>query len=107
MGEFEKSIKGHDWSFEYSDDHRVWVRGCRSQDRLREIYKSLNCPFSYLELENFAANRVIDLFAEESPGEWYRQPRVYKYIAPMKKEYLLEREKFDEITAWLEENDSE
>ena len=78
MGNFEKAIKGHDWSFQYSDDHRVWVRGCRSQDRVRELHKALKCPFSYLELENFAINRA-----------------------------RISGDKFDEIAAWLCENDAE
>lgn len=35
--EFEKMVRAHDMTFEYSDDHRVWQKG---RDQLDAIYKA-------------------------------------------------------------------
>ena len=32
VSEFEAAVKAHDISYSYSDDHRVWQRGCKSED---------------------------------------------------------------------------
>jgi hypothetical protein len=32
----------HDWSFEFSDDHGVWKRGCNSFDELKAAMKEAN-----------------------------------------------------------------
>ena len=56
----EKSLKSHDWYYEYSDDHRVWRHGKEQREEIRrqmdiccglgfnEIAKKLYdkyCPF--------------------------------------------------------------
>lgn len=32
--EFFKLCKQHDWTFEYSDDHRMWMRGMEERKKL-------------------------------------------------------------------------
>lgn len=38
---FFELAKRHDLTFEYSDDHSVWQRGCDSLAKVREAAKSL------------------------------------------------------------------
>jgi hypothetical protein len=33
-------MQHHDWTFEYSDDHSVWRRGCEQRDALRAVLKT-------------------------------------------------------------------
>ena len=37
--EFYKKLCSHDWHYQYSDDHRVWSNGQRSQDIINMIAK--------------------------------------------------------------------
>jgi hypothetical protein len=39
--EFERLLKRHDWTYEYSDDHRVWQAGTAERDELKRMYKTL------------------------------------------------------------------
>lgn len=34
---YEEALKHHDWTFQYSDDHRVWTRGMDQQHRIRDL----------------------------------------------------------------------
>jgi hypothetical protein len=38
---FENLLKGHDWLFDFSDDHSVWKRGLEQRERLRSIALTL------------------------------------------------------------------
>ena len=105
MGTFEKALRAHDWYYAYSDDHRYWARGQKTIAELRIQHKALECPYDFAELRQYVHDMVVDLFAEEVPGEWYRQPKKYKNMAPVKENDLLTRTQFDNIAAWLEEND--
>lgn len=42
LDQYRKMLSGHDWDYEYSDDHSVWQRGCDSIKRLREAQRSLD-----------------------------------------------------------------
>ena len=99
--EFGSKLKGHDWYYGYSDDHRVWTRGNAAHKRLVAARTNLDCPFTMGELRNWAHNMILEQFAEEAPGEWYRQPRKYKCIAPTKREELMTQAQHDEITQWM------
>ena len=33
----EKELKEHDWTYEYSDDHGVWVSGSSHQKRIKRM----------------------------------------------------------------------
>ena len=99
--EFGKSLKHHDWYYAYSDDHRVWKAGHAVQSTLSNTHRTLNCPYSLTCLRNWSHNMILEQFAEEEPGKWYRQPRKYKSLAPTKREDLLTQVEHDEITQWM------
>ncbi len=99
--EFGKKIKSHDWYYGYSDDHRVWTRGKDAARVLRVTHEELDCPFDMGLLEKWAHNMVLEEFAEEAVGEWYRQPRKYKCVAPTKREGLITQARYDEISQWM------
>ena len=99
--EFGSKLKTHDWYYGYSDDHSVWKRGQAASARLRQAHESLSCPYDMNTLMNWAHKMILEEFAEEEPGAWYRQPRKYKCVAPTKREVLMTRKKHDEITQWF------
>jgi len=99
--EFGKSLRAHDWYYGYSDDHRVWSRGHANNERLRAQHASLECPFTMSTLCKWAYDMILERFAEEEPGCWYKQPRLYKSVAPSKREDLITQAEHDEITQWL------
>ena len=39
LQEFYDLLKRHDWSFEYSDDHRHWQRGRDQLNQIQDILK--------------------------------------------------------------------
>ena len=98
---FAKRIKSHDWFYGYSDDHSVWRRGHAESNALRKMHGELDCPFTMAELRGWAHNMILEQFAEEEPGCWYRQPRKYKSIAPTPREELMPQALHDEITHWM------
>ena len=99
--EFGSKLKQHDWYYGYSDDHRSWTRGRDQAAVLRSAHAELNCPFTMKELSKWAHKMILEQFAEEEPGAWYRQPRKYKCIAPTKREELITQAQHDEITQWM------
>jgi len=105
MGNFENALRTHDWYFCYSDDHRVWMAGQRIQATLKEQHKKLNCPHGMDKLRQYVHEQIVDLFLEEEPGNWYRQPRTHKNMAPISCDELLSREESEEIKGWFAKND--
>ena len=100
--EFARKIRGHDWFYGYSDDHRYWTAGRKQAQVLRAMHSELDCPFSLGSLQKWAHKMILEHFAEENPGEWYRQPRHPHYrIAPSTREDLITQKEFDEITNWM------
>ena len=99
--EFGTKLRQHDWYYGYSDDHRVWTRGRNQMQALRTAHEDLECPFTMADLNTWAHNMILEDFAEETPGEWYRQPRKYKCIAPTQRKDLMTRAFHDEITQWM------
>ncbi len=99
--EFGRKIKSHDWYYGYSDDHRVWTRGKDASRVLRVTHEELDCPFDMGLLEKWAHNMILEEFAEEEPGDWYRQPKKYSCIAPTKHKDLITQAQHDEITQWM------
>lgn len=99
--EFARKIKGHDWYYGYSDDHSVWKRGREASRVLRDAHKDLECPYDMRILQKWAHNMILEQFAEEEPGAWYRQPRKHKNIASAKRDELITQELHDEITTWM------
>lgn len=37
-----EALKSHDWSFEYSDDQRVWLKGRQELSQLRQMQHDLD-----------------------------------------------------------------
>ena len=99
--EFAKKIKFHDWYYGYSDDHSIWTRGRKEAETLREMHTNLECPFTMKTLMCWAHNMVLEDFAEEEPGKWYRQPRKYQSIAPAEREDLITKIEHDDVTHWM------
>jgi len=42
MEEYVKLLKGHDWTYDYSDDHSVWRRGADAHKKLRQMADKLD-----------------------------------------------------------------
>lgn len=42
LEQYEEDLKNHDWTFEYSDDHRVWKMGWEEQKRLQAVRDRLD-----------------------------------------------------------------
>lgn len=40
LSSFYDRLNVHDWFYDYSDDHRVWARGCADRAELRAIAMS-------------------------------------------------------------------
>ena len=40
LQEFYDVLKAHDWSFNYSDDHRHWTRGRDQMEHIKHILKN-------------------------------------------------------------------
>ena len=101
--EFGRKLKQHDWYYGYSDDHRAWTRGRDQAGVLRRAHEELDCPYTMGELQTWAFKMIVEDFAEEVPGsdEWFRQPRKYKCVAPVKRADLMPRAFHDEITQWM------
>ena len=95
-------LKGHDWFFGYADDHRAWKRGRQRQQQLEALVEKLGCPYPLNDLRMAVQEMVVEDFAEETPGNWYRQPKVYKNVAPVKRSQLLHRADQVQILAWVE-----
>ena len=96
-------LESHDWFYAYSDDHRVWSAGSREGRRLGELIDSLDCPHSIEELRRAVQGYVVEDFAEEEPGKWYKQPKMYDCIAPTMREELMTRSEQAVILAWIED----
>tara|TARA_R100000664_G_C2758642_1_gene147720 strand:+ start:4145 stop:4462 length:318 start_codon:yes stop_codon:yes gene_type:complete len=97
-----ETLRNHDWYYMYSDDHRVWKRGRARQDELKKRVDGLNSPYTLSELRRAVQDQVFEDFAEEEPGQWYRQPRKYKNIAPTQRGELMHRADQVQILAWIE-----
>lgn len=39
---YRQLLRSHDWSYDYSDDHRVWKRGQTQRDELESLAKSFD-----------------------------------------------------------------
>lgn len=42
LDEYIELLQTHDWYFEYSDDHKVWARGQKQQQRLSFLRQQLD-----------------------------------------------------------------
>ena len=58
----EKALAGHDWFYEYSDDHSVWSRG-------RDALANISSLMSKAKAEGFS-DEVTALFAKYKPANY-------------------------------------
>ena len=98
---FERLTR-HDWYYAYSDDHRVWKAGLSEEKKLRGLVADLRCPYTLAQLRMAVQNMVVEDFAEESPDSWYRQPKKYANMAPVRRSELIHRADQVQILAWIE-----
>ena len=66
---FENLLKGHDWLFDFSDDHSVWKLGLEQRERLRSIA---------LTLGKDNAERVSDLWNAFAPDGFERSTESFE-----------------------------
>ena len=45
MDDYITKLKRHDWSYDYSDDHRVWQRGVDERNAIRNLQKVIDPDF--------------------------------------------------------------
>ena len=100
-------LRGHDWYYAYSDDHSVWKAGRAKESKIKGLISDYSCPYSMRQLRMAVQNMVVEDFAEESPEEWYRQPRKYMSVAPVARGDLMHRADQVQILAWIEHKDRE
>jgi hypothetical protein len=55
LEDFEKACRSHDLTYDYSDDHQCWQRGCASKDRIRRAAEK----FDRTEVERIW-NAIVD-----------------------------------------------
>jgi hypothetical protein len=41
LEEFEQLLKAHDWTYNYSDDHRAWTKGREQANKIANARKLL------------------------------------------------------------------
>ena len=99
--DFSKKIQKHDWFYAYSDDNRWFTAGQLERKEINHLQAVLGCPFSLDKLFKWANRMIIEEFLEEVPGEWFRQPRKYKCVAPSQKKDLMTQKEWDEIQDWM------
>lgn len=58
--EYVEALHKHDWTYEYSDDHRVWEEGNKKK-------KELNRMFDQLLEEGYNRRELVDMWNEAAP----------------------------------------
>jgi hypothetical protein len=63
-------LKNHDWSYSYSDDHRVWQRGSDSLYKLKTILQEVkeNQPDLINVVKEFYEKNVTEEFRKQFCG---------------------------------------
>lgn len=98
---FAKALRSHDWYYGYSDDGNVWRRGHNQSMNLASQHSELACPWRMRDLRLWSHRAILEDFVEVAPGEFYRDPTRTKFIVPTRRDDLLTRAEYDEITAWM------
>jgi len=62
--EYRKTLKAHDWYYNFSDDHRVWQRGLESYKKLTILRKENDPNFSIWN--EYAPNMFKARLAEDT-----------------------------------------
>ena len=65
LSEYWNQLNGHDWFYDYSDDHGVWKRGSENESRLR---RWANQDEAYKELyDGFREHHFAPLYGRTQP----------------------------------------
>ena len=116
MEEYVKLLKGHDWYYDYSDDHRVWTKGADAHKKLRDMADKLDpehkvwdkySPFAKKEESQYTPTRdkedleakkkaLQDLQADPNTS---KDPELKKEIMKRKAVLDKDKEKMESATA--------
>ena len=77
LDEFMMMVKNHDYSYQFSDDHRSWVSGDRSEKRITELVHSLcsvmkvDADSLLLEVSDTVPEQYIDGLTHKVIRGWF------------------------------------
>ena len=103
--ELAEALRGHDWTYQYSDDPRVLRQGRKEAARLRLLFEQIDPPFTMAQGRAWAQDLVVSLF-EPPPGEagafglWKRRGTQYDRCY---RNQLIAVETFEQIQRWFDE----
>ena len=72
LRDFWHLLSEHDWSFQYSDDHRQWDRGRQQRDEIKRVLKfqegkSTEYHSLYIQFATWAFDAYGDVTKPEKP----------------------------------------
>ena len=74
-------LKSHDWTYEYSDDHRMWQRGSDEAGEIRLMAKDIDPDLKlYKQYSPFHESLQEKLGKDDDMGDWIKD--FYKSDAP-------------------------
>jgi len=81
MDDYIAKLKAHDWTYDYSDDHRVWQRGSKEADEIRRLGDILDPDRKlYKQYSPFYEAIQEKLGKDDDMGDWIKD--FYKSDAP-------------------------
>ena len=81
MDDYIAKLKAHDWTYDYSDDHRVWQRGSKEADEIRSLGDILDPDRKlYKQYSPFYEAIQEKLGKDDDMGDWIKD--FYKSDAP-------------------------
>ena len=75
--------------------------GAVAEVHLAVQHADLKCPWPMRQLRLWSYRAILEDFVEVAPGEFYRDPTRTKFIAATRRDDLLTRAEYDEITEWM------
>jgi hypothetical protein len=81
MDDYIAKLKAHDWTYDYSDDHRVWQRGSKEADEIRQLGDIVD-PDRKIYKKHSPFYEAIEekLGKDDDMGDWVKD--FYKSDAP-------------------------
>jgi hypothetical protein len=99
---FKTLLEKHDWYYDFSDDHSVWMKGQSQKQELIRLSKELKCPFTFEELFRAFKKLILENYFEVSPGKFCREKNPKPYPFSLEKKDLITQARVDEIMEWLD-----
>lgn len=103
------ALRRFDWSFEYSDDVRVWRKWYAKRQILLKILAKASCPHSWADLRRSFCKQIVEDYIEDETGHYYKQEWIDKgwnMYRPSAEELITRRE-HRQIQEWITEHDVE